>query len=134
MRMILKNCKIITLLLGFLALTVGCAKAKKMGLANPASQNCVAKGGVVELMKRGDGGEYGICVFIDNRQCEEWALFRGECPVGGVKITGFSTPEGIYCAIKGGMVLENETQCQLPSGEMRSSQNLYWGKREEDGK
>jgi predicted metal-dependent phosphoesterase TrpH len=35
-----------------------------------------------------DGGEYGICVFEDNRQCEEWALFRGECPAGGRKATG----------------------------------------------
>ena len=23
-----------------------------------------------------EGGEYGVCVFDDGRQCEEWALFR----------------------------------------------------------
>ena len=33
-----------------------------------------------------------MCRFVDNRQCEEWALFRGECPLGGVRVTGYATP------------------------------------------
>ena len=41
---------------------------------------------------RRDGGQYGICFFDDNRQCEEWALLRGDCPVGGLKVTGYITP------------------------------------------
>lgn len=69
---------------------------------NPASANCVKKGGKVVIEKRGDGGEYGICLFEDNRQCEEWALFRGNCPVGGIKVTGYVTPAAQYCAISGG--------------------------------
>jgi putative hemolysin len=52
-------------------------------LANPASQNCVDKGGSLALEERGDGGQFGVCFFEDNQQCEEWALFRGDCPVGG---------------------------------------------------
>jgi putative hemolysin len=32
-------------------------------------------------------GQYGVCFFEDNRQCEEWALLRGDCPVGGKKVT-----------------------------------------------
>ncbi len=71
-------------------------------LPNPASVNCVKKGGKVIIEKRGDGGEYGMCLFEDNRQCEEWALFRGNCPVGGLKVTGYATPAGRYCAITGG--------------------------------
>jgi putative hemolysin len=71
-------------------------------LANPASVNCVKKGGKVVIEKRGDGGEYGLCLFEDNRQCEEWALFRGNCPLGGIKVTGYATPAGRYCAITGG--------------------------------
>jgi len=55
----------------------------KTGIANPASVNCIDKGGVLSIQKRGDGGEYGICIFEDNSQCEEWALFRGECSAGG---------------------------------------------------
>jgi putative hemolysin/predicted metal-dependent phosphoesterase TrpH len=59
----------------------------KTGIANPASVNCINKGGTLSIQKSADGGEYGICVFADNRQCEEWALFRGECPAGGKKVT-----------------------------------------------
>jgi putative hemolysin len=71
-------------------------------LANPASVNCVKKGGKVVIEKRGDGGEYGICLFEDNRQCEEWAMLRGNCPVGGIKVTGYVTPASRYCAVTGG--------------------------------
>jgi hypothetical protein len=33
-----------------------------------------------------------VCVFGDNRQCEEWALMRGQCPAGGIRVTGYVTP------------------------------------------
>jgi putative hemolysin len=71
-------------------------------LANPASENCVAQGGTLLIETRGDGGQYGVCLFEDNRQCEEWALYRGDCPVGGLKVTGYVTPAAQYCAITGG--------------------------------
>lgn len=106
----------------------GCSEKKIMEIANPASENCVKIGGTLQIAKRGDGGEYGICLFEDNRQCEEWALLQGKCPMGGIKITGYVTPEGIYCALRGGRVLENETVCQLPSGKKCSTQDLYQGK------
>ncbi len=104
-----------------------CAPQKKIGRANPASQYCIEKGGKLHIEKGPDGGARGICLFGDNRQCEEWALFRGHCPVGGVHITGYSTPAGTYCAIKGGKVLENETQCQMPSGEIFPAQEVHEG-------
>ena len=56
----------------------------------------------MSIQTREDGGQYGICLFEDNLQCEEWALLRGECPVGGVKVTGYVTPAAVYCAITGG--------------------------------
>jgi dipeptidase D len=71
-------------------------------LPNPASENCVAQGGALSIETREDGGQYGICLFEDNMQCEEWALLRGDCPVGGVKVTGYTTPAAVYCAITGG--------------------------------
>lgn len=52
-------------------------------MANPASVNCLEKGGKVEIKKDESDGEYGMCIFPDGKQCEEWAMFRGECPVGG---------------------------------------------------
>jgi putative hemolysin len=69
--------------------------------ANPASVNCGTQGGTLSIQRRGDGGEYGICLFEDNRQCEEWALLRGDCPPGGLKVTGYVTPAARYCAITG---------------------------------
>ncbi len=71
-------------------------------IANPASVNCEKQGGQLSSQKRPDGGEYGVCLFEDNRQCEEWALLRGDCPVGGVKITGYVTQAAVFCAISGG--------------------------------
>jgi putative hemolysin len=71
-------------------------------IANPASQNCVDQGGTLSFEERGDGGQFGVCYFEDNRQCEEWAMLRGDCPVGGLKVTGYITPAARYCAITGG--------------------------------
>ncbi|MGD2079144.1 MAG: beta-Ala-His dipeptidase, partial [Chloroflexota bacterium] len=71
-------------------------------MANPASENCIDQGGTLEIEERADGGQFGVCYFEDNRQCEEWALLRGDCPVGGVKVTGYITPAARYCAITGG--------------------------------
>jgi len=127
MEVIFKKFKATLLLICFVGLTLGCEDKKTKKLANPASQNCIEKGGTLQMAKRGDGGTYGICLFEDNRQCEEWALFRGECPVGGLKIIGFITPEGTYCALRGGKVLKDETLCQLPSGKTCSTQELYNG-------
>jgi uncharacterized protein len=62
----------------------------------------VNQGGTLSIEARGDGGQFGVCYFEDNRQCEEWALLRGDCPVGGLKVTGYTTPAARYCAITGG--------------------------------
>jgi len=77
--------------------------SQPVGIANPASTNCIQQGGTLE-MKKNKNGEYGVCFFEDNRQCEEWALLRGQCPVGGLKITGYENDAEIYCAITGGQV------------------------------
>jgi putative hemolysin len=107
---------------------LGCERENKVGLSNPASQNCVTKGGKIVMAQRCDGGEYGICIFPNNFQCEEWAMFRGECPLGGVDLATFQTVEGRYCALKGGKNLNSEAQCHLPSGKICTTQELYEGK------
>lgn len=48
-------------------------------LANPASVYCVGQGGSLEIRTNARGGQYGICIFNDGSECEEWAFFRGEC-------------------------------------------------------
>ncbi len=104
-------------------------------IANPASKNCAEKGGRLEIKKRGDGGEYGVCIFNDNRQCEEWALYNGECPVGGLKVAGYITDAAVYCAIIGGkyditsesVEVENGT-CSFFNGKVCNVWDLYNGK------
>jgi putative hemolysin len=96
-----------------LFIMTGCLANKKqlIGLANPSSVNCVNKGGHIQMEKAEGGGTYGVCVFKDNKQCEEWALFREECPLGGVEVGGL--PKKVrHCVIRGGS-FKNE-ECYLP--------------------
>jgi uncharacterized protein len=49
-----------------------------IGLANPASVNCVKQGGQLQIVDT-FAGQVGICRFPNGKQCEEWAMLRGEC-------------------------------------------------------
>jgi putative hemolysin len=73
----------------------------------------------------------------DNRQCEEWALLRGACPVGGIRVTGYITPQARYCAIRGGdyVVMREQTttapeqgSCTLPGEPTCDALALYEGR------
>ncbi len=48
-------------------------------LANPAAEYCIQQGGKLEVRKDDQGNEYGVCIFDDGSECDEWAFFRGEC-------------------------------------------------------
>ncbi len=52
------------------------------GMANPASQNCRAKGGRLEIRADQKGNETGFCVFPDGSVCDEWAFMDGKCAPG----------------------------------------------------
>ncbi len=123
------------------AYTITLDTAKTVGyggasMPNPASQNCEAQGGSLTIEERGDGGQYGVCSFADNMQCEEWALMRGECPVGGVKVTGYATPAARYCAITGGAYTatanagqaDEQGTCTLAGGTQCDASEYYNGK------
>ena len=56
--------------------------AKAVGLPNPASVQCVERGGTLLPQRDANGGEYALCALPDGSRCEEWALFRGECGSG----------------------------------------------------
>jgi uncharacterized protein len=95
------------------SVAAGCAApAQPVQGANPASQNCVAQGGK-HTVERWNGGEFGVCLFEDNRQCEEWALLRGRCPKGGIRVTGYATQEERFCAIRGGTFTAGSLGCLL---------------------
>lgn len=105
-------------------------------LANPASEHCVSVGGESRIESRPDGGQFGVCYFDDNRQCEEWALLRGHCPVGGRKVTGYVTAAARYCAITGGTysitarsgAADEQGRCVLPSGTDCDAGDYYAGR------
>ena len=78
------------------------APTDEVGMPNPASENCVAQGGTLEI-RQGEGGEAGYCVFADGSECEEWALMRGECAPGQSNTSAadtFTDPFA-YCAAVG---------------------------------
>ena len=50
-----------------------------VGIANPASEHCVQKGGKLEIVKDA-AGEKGMCHLPDGTVVEEWELFRRDQP------------------------------------------------------
>lgn len=95
--------KRIALITALLALLIGCARggltgspipssietpqaggeatptSEPGGLPNPASKYCVDQGYELEIRTDESGNQYGVCIFPDGSECEEWAFFRGEC-------------------------------------------------------
>jgi putative hemolysin len=111
------------------------AQAPAPQLANPASQNCIAKGGSLVMQKNPRGDQYAVCTFNDNMQCEEWAMMRGECRTGGIRVTGYVTPAARYCAITGGtyrITAASNTPaergtCTFPNGKKCTAAAYYDG-------
>jgi putative hemolysin len=103
-------------------------------LPNPASVHCMEQGGR-HVVERGPAGEFGVCLFEDNRQCEEWALLRGYCPAGGIRVTGYVTPAAQYCAITGGRyaitgrsgAADEQGMCTLPDGKVCDADAYHRG-------
>ncbi|MEZ4644366.1 MAG: META domain-containing protein [Chloroflexota bacterium] len=56
------------------------------GLANPASVYCEEQGGTLEIRTDNNGGQYGVCLFDDGSECDEWAFFRGECAPSSIPL------------------------------------------------
>lgn len=52
-------------------------------LPNPASVYCEQQGNRSVIRTAPDGSQFGVCVFPDGTECDEWAYFRGECGPSG---------------------------------------------------
>jgi len=88
------------LLIGFgiyLTVLMGCGKTSRLtpqptqpveapsaGMPNPASVNCEQQGGKLEIRDNANG-QYGMCIFLDGSECDEWAFYRKECKPGDSK-------------------------------------------------
>lgn len=62
-------------------------------IANPASVYCVDQGYTLELRTKDDGSMYGVCIFPNGNECEEWAFFHGQCAPASER-TDPDTPQG----------------------------------------
>ncbi|TXJ07353.1 MAG: DUF333 domain-containing protein [Acinetobacter sp.] len=51
----------------------------KVGIANPASEHCLAQGGRLDI-KNEANGQVGYCTLANGQVVEEWALFRASQP------------------------------------------------------
>lgn len=87
--------------MGRLEKNVEMEQETQIGIANPASIYCLDNGGSLQ-MKENKNGQYGVCYFEDNRQCEERAFYHGDCPKWGMKVTGYDNDAEAYCVIAGG--------------------------------
>lgn len=87
----------------------GCGTSKKepanqptagAALANPASVYCEGLGYELEL-RTDDTGSYGVCIFPDGSECDEWDFIAGRCG-----------QEHSYC-VQQGFVLEAEAESNI---------------------
>ena len=103
-------------------------------IGNPASEYCINFKGTISIETDPNGAQYGVCTFAGGKQCEEWALMRGQCPVGGVDVKKYATPAGKYCAIRGGVYgvtkpgdVRTEVGTCIPAGSKESCDGTaYW--------
>jgi putative hemolysin len=56
-----------------------------LGMANPASVYCIVQGYKLEIKTNDDGSQYGVCVFDENNECDEWKFYRKECGTEYIK-------------------------------------------------
>ncbi len=102
---------------------------------NPASANCVAKGGTLDI-RRETNGEVGYCKFADGSECEEWAYFRNECQpktpnVPPTAVAGLPNPASANCIKQGGdLIIRTDAKgevgyCQFPDGSECEEWALY---------
>ena len=109
-------------------------------IANPASVNCLQKGGRLEIRTTANGSQYGVCIFSDGSECEEWAYLRDECapasekPAMGTDSSQIANPASAYCDEKGGKIdirtAEDGSQggvCVFPDGSECEEWAFYKG-------
>ena len=52
-------------------------------MANPASVYCEEQGNTLDIRTDSEGNQYGVCISPDEKECEEWAYYQGNCTFGG---------------------------------------------------
>jgi hypothetical protein len=105
------------------------------GMPNPASVYCEEQGGTLE-MREGEGGTFGVCIFADGSECEEWSFFNGACQKGDslTEDPGSSEPPPEAIADWWGVIVSTEAMAQYDDYFERRDlgQILYFGIESED--
>lgn len=60
----------------------GGSTSSSASVANPASVYCASLGYKLDIRTDAGGGQYGVCVFGNGQECEEWKFYRSECGAG----------------------------------------------------
>lgn len=102
-------------------------KDNNVSIANPASTYCVENGGELEMRKDEDGGEYGVCVFKNGKECEEWDFFRKECDSECFEVEN----KAILILVLKEEGLDENT-CNYSSKIYKDDENFYYGIINED--
>jgi hypothetical protein len=88
------------------------------GLPNPASAYCTGLGYELE-MRTNENGEYGVCVFPDGTECDEWDFMAGRCG-----------QDHSYCSQQGYTLRDEATNmavCVFPDGSSCPEYDFYSG-------
>ena len=89
--------------LSMLLILAGIAQA----IPNPASVYCTQLGYDLQIRTDEHGNQYGVCVFPDGNECEEWAFYR-KCYLGDTSVNCSRECEGLPCRRAGESVLIGE--------------------------
>lgn len=101
---------------------------KAGAVASAAYSKCIQNGGFVTTSRKEKNGYYQVCNFADDMNCDLYALYDGDCPIGGVHTIGYSTTAQVYCALRGGTPQGSENgQCKMPDGKICSTASVYNG-------
>ncbi len=65
--------------------------------------------GFVVIKNRGDGKEYGVCVWKNGNQCDLNRYKRRMCPRDGYNVSGLNSEAEIYAMINGANFYEDNT-------------------------
>lgn len=87
------------------------------GMPNPSSVYCCALGYKLKIVTEVSGGQYGVCIFPDGNECEEWAFYRGKayqqwsyCKLYGYDLKDLEPHEGW---VRGAHCIDRTTQEEI---------------------
>ena len=93
-------------------------KERLIGIPNPAAVYCAKLGYKYETRKNEYGGEYGVVIFPDGTECNDWSFFKGKagqkwsyCKRHGGKIENRVENMGTWTAESAVCVFPDGSEC-----------------------